>query len=179
MIRQIIHLTILLSSLLLFSACGDDVYQAGAPSDERTSAPLPTRLHEGDVARLLVDAGFRAHEIHTMICIANYESGLRSDAIGIATHGRARGSRDIGIFQINAYFWARPRGEGGCGLTELQLLDPRANARCARMVYERHGFNGWIAYKKNRMTCQNYIADLAGAETTVALKLLALAQPRW
>lgn len=157
--------TAVLLSLGFLTSCGDEYYQS-ATVDSSTFSTT-NNLSEWDVAKLLVDAGFKAGEIHPMICIARYESALRTDAIGYATQGVARGSKDIGVFQINSYYWARSRNQGGCGFSERQLFDPIKNAQCARMVFERHGFDGWVAFKKHRTTCQNYVADLHKPNNTV------------
>lgn len=40
---------------------------------------------------------------------------------------------------------------------ETVLKDDAANVRCAKKVYDRHGFSGWSAYKSHP-ECKNYQA---------------------
>ncbi len=154
-------------ALALLSSCGEDFrYEQDTAMNEVFTVTTTTRLNEWEVAKLLVDAGFKAGEIHPMICIAKHESGFRTNAMGAVTKGKARGSRDVGIFQINSYYWARPKSVGGCGMTEQELIDPLENARCARIVYKRHGFDAWVAFRKHRMICTSYVANLRKRKTS-------------
>lgn len=151
------YLFVTLAALIL-SSCGDESLEQEAYYEKNGEQSV---LSEWEVARLLFLAGFKPEEIHTMICIAQHESHLRPDAIGYATaSGRARNSRDIGLFQINSYWWARPVKDGGCGVSEEELFDPEVNSRCAHRVFERHGFSGWVAFKKHETKCRTYLADL-------------------
>lgn len=126
-----------------------------------TSCEPDFALTDSETSVLLLSAGFQQNELNTMICIAHHESAMRPDAIGVATPlGKGKDSIDIGLFQINNYFWARPISEGGCGVTEYQLLDPAINAQCARRVFNRHGYDGWVAYRKHMLRCNDYVADL-------------------
>lgn len=139
--RRLIGTLFAATTVVFFSSC----YQTYSETETKT---------------LLESVGFLPHEIDTMICIARHESGLRPDAIAVVNNGGPqKNSLDVGLFQINSYFWARPTAKGGCGVEEFELLDPWINARCARQVFNRHGYNGWIAYKKHRFLCDNYVAD--------------------
>jgi hypothetical protein len=162
------RLAYVLIGAIAISSCGDEDYIDEVIEENREFLEQPNprtrtpnnRLREWEVAEFLYEAGFKDEEVHQMVCIARYESGLKSKAIGRAATGQAKGSKDIGLFQINTHFWAKSKSKGGCGISEADLFDPSINARCARMVYERHGFDGWVAYKRNRATCQRYLADL-------------------
>lgn len=98
---------------------------------------------------MLTTLGFTIPDAQVMVCIAKYESGLRIDAINKDLNDN--NSIDYGLFQINDRFWMQT-----CNTTPAELLTAHGNIRCAKKVFERQGFNAWIAYKKYKQTCDNY-----------------------
>lgn len=127
-------------ALFLFSSCARDY-----------------ALSEHEVAELLVTAGFKSHEVGPMLCIARYESAMRPEAINVNVSQKTKkSSYDIGLFQINTHWWARPVVDGGCGLQEHELFNSYLNTHCARRVFNRHGYDGWNAYKSHKVECNSY-----------------------
>jgi hypothetical protein len=112
-------------------------------------------LTEGHVYELASRAGFPNKVLSTMVCIANYESARRPHAVGVNKDG----SRDIGLFQINKKIWGK--------VCPGDLTKPWYNARCAKKVYDEQGLNAWIAYRKHKFRCNNYVAKRCPTLTIV------------
>ena len=92
-------------------------------------------------------------DVATWVCIANYESGFNTSAIGRLN---ADGSEDHGLFQISDIYWCSPPGSGiGCGLTcsELEDNDITNDVECMLKIYDEHqliagdGFTAWTVYR--------------------------------
>jgi len=133
-------LSVAIWALFIFSSCARDY-----------------ALSEEEVADLLITAGFKSHEIGPMVCIARHESAMRPEAINMNISSRTgKSSYDIGLFQINTHWWARPTVDGGCGIQEHELFNSFLNANCARRVFNRHGYEGWNAFKSHRGECSAY-----------------------
>lgn len=98
---------------------------------------------------MLTTFGFSVPDAQVMVCIAKYESSFKSDAINKDLN--SDGSIDYGLFQINGKLWADK-----CNMSDRELLTPEANIVCAKKVHRQLGFDGWVAYKKNKQTCDNY-----------------------
>lgn len=95
------------------------------------------RLTFDQVARLALDAGFRANDgsAATAVAIAMAESGFNADVMGDAQYGGS-----VGLWQINLP--AHPQ------YAAYQLQDPVTNAHAA-YVTSKSGtnFNPWCTYK--------------------------------
>ncbi len=83
-----------------------------------------------------------------MICIAEFESSFRPNAVNSKLN--KDGSADYGLYQINAKYWFK-----ACKLDKQKALIPIYNIRCAKLVYDKQGYNAWVAYKKHKKTCDN------------------------
>lgn len=85
---------------------------------------------------LLTAAGFSTQQIPVMLCIAQYESAYKTDAINVNKDK----SIDRGLFQINSKYWDdRCPGD---------MFNPGANVRCAKQVHEVLGYKGWVVFQK-------------------------------
>lgn len=92
-------------------------------------------LSPKQIYALAVDAGFpKPGTATTMTAIALAESGGRTDAVG----HNSNGTTDTGLWQINSSH----------GYSQASLLDPRQNARAAKAIWDRQGYNAWVAFKK-------------------------------
>jgi hypothetical protein len=93
-------------------------------------------LSYDDVARLALEAGFRADDdsAATAVAIAKAESGFNAGVYGDAAYGGS-----IGLWQINLP--ANPQ------YNENSLRDPATNAQAAYALYRTRGFNPWCTYK--------------------------------
>lgn len=89
--------------------------------------------------------GFKPHEIPTMFCIALWESAFNRKAINNNTNK----TQDTGLFQIND-IWLP-----ACKMTRSDLLDAGNNAKCARLVLKKQGFNAWVTFNKFAHFCKN------------------------
>ena len=98
---------------------------------------------------MLTTFGFNIPDAQVMVCIAQHESAFNYKAINKDLN--SDGSADYGLFQINDRLWADK-----CNLTIEELLTPEANIQCAKKVHSQLGFEGWVAYKKHKQTCDNY-----------------------
>jgi len=98
---------------------------------------------------MLTTFGFTVQDAQVMVCIAKYESAFKVDAINNKLN--SDGSVDYGLFQINDKLWLDK-----CNINTKQLLTPEGNIFCAKKVHKQLGFNGWVAYQKNKQTCDNY-----------------------
>lgn len=79
------------------------------------------------------------------VAVAKAESGLRENAININTNGTI----DVGIYQINSIHFNKE----GCSLKEI--ADQYKNVDCAYSIWEKQGWNPWVAY-----TSQSYLEKL-------------------
>jgi Peptidase family M23/Lysozyme like domain len=105
------------------------------------------KLAEDAVAAILTRAGFPAHLVPVMTCVAYYESGWRPDA----TNGNTNRTMDMGLLQINDV------NHRACGIRNRgELFDPEVNARCAYTVWKVQGLRAWVAYQKKRTFCDRY-----------------------
>jgi hypothetical protein len=80
-----------------------------------------------------------------MCLITKRENGTR-EPTRIGTN--RDGSKDVGLFQINAYWHCGkinlPRSSAAC---IKQLQDPAVNLAVARQIYEAQGWSPWVARK--------------------------------
>jgi hypothetical protein len=103
-----------------------------------------------DVARAALDAGFTSEQALTAVQIAYHESGFSASA----TNRNTNGSIDYGLWQINSVH-AFPE------LGNQQWKDPKVNARLAKQVYDKQGWNAWSVYKTGKYQTNSQINDLA------------------
>lgn len=102
-------------------------------------------LTEAVVLSLLKAAGFTGQAALTMLCVARFESAFNPKAVNVNNNE----SVDIGLYQINDKWWG-----DHCDID--QLFDPIYNIECAKLIYNKRGFDAWIAYQKNQDRCDNY-----------------------
>ena len=104
-------------------------------------------LSEKEIANLLLSTGFPPQTIDTMVCVAHFESSHNPKAINVNKNK----SYDIGLFQINDI------NHRYCGIKDRrELYDPKANTRCALIVFKRQGFRAWYGWQHNQKTCNSY-----------------------
>ncbi|KAL5288188.1 hypothetical protein ACFFRR_008809 [Megaselia abdita] len=93
--------------------------------------------------------GVPRDELAMYTCLAEHESGFRTDVVGPPN---PNGTNDYGIFQINDYYWcAPPNGHfsyNQCHDTCDSLLtdDIERIVRCAELVKKMQGFTAWSTY---------------------------------
>ncbi len=83
------------------------------------------------VEQLICDT-FGNYECKTALAVAEAESGIREDAIGVNVD-----SVDIGIFQINSVHFSKE----GCSLAEVATAE--GNIACAKQLFDEQGWNIW------------------------------------
>lgn len=109
-------------------------------------------LPEIVVYYMLVFSGFGYDNAHRMTCVAKYESAYNYKALNL---DNKNDTIDIGLFQINTvWFHTIPE----CDST--RLLNPLDNIKCAKHVYDKQGLSAWVAYNRNKQTCDNYKVKL-------------------
>ena len=89
---------------------------------------------------------FGVYECKTALAIAQAESGLREDAIGINNNRTV----DLGVFQINSVHFKKE------GCSPKELLDQFKNVDCAFNIFKASGFSPWVTFKNG-----NYLIKLA------------------
>ena len=103
---------------------------------------IGTKMPKSELKKLLRKHGATNSQIPTFLCLAEKESGLYTDAIGINSKGRWRSTVDAGLFQINDL------NHKLCGISaRAQLFNPEKNVACAMKVYKRQGFKAWSTYR--------------------------------
>lgn len=137
-LARLLFLGLFLSLQLFNLSCG-------IPRENRGRKPV--KLSERQVAYHLKLAGFPDSVIPTMVCVAKYESRLKTNAVNVNSNG----STDHGIFQINDAWWLSE-----CGVDPEGLKDPFVNAKCAKTVFDRQGLMAWYGYQKNWALCNQY-----------------------
>lgn len=96
-----------------------------------------------DVARLVLDAGFRAGpEAAVAVALIAAESGRVPDAVYVNGAGStAPGSRDRGLWQINSHWHP--------DVSDAEAFDPVISTKYALgMVRASGGFTPWAAFTK-------------------------------
>ncbi|KAI8501644.1 hypothetical protein Bbelb_209150 [Branchiostoma belcheri] len=120
------------------SQAGDSSSASGAPCLEiQNSALFRTMLRFG--------AG-QSKRIQNRVCLVEHESGYRT---GVRGGPNWDGSYDHGIFQINDYYWCDDGGpHNDCGVSCSNLRDSNIadDVRCAKLIYQRHGFSAWSVH---------------------------------
>ncbi|XP_071051651.1 uncharacterized protein [Onthophagus taurus] len=94
----------------------------------------------------------------TWVCIATYESGLNTSAVG-------SGGQYYGIFQISKEYWCYP-GKG-CDLLCDHLIDDNISddVMCAKKIYNetlrrrKNGFLAWAGYYRCKDAGDKYISN--------------------
>ncbi|XP_053661912.1 lysozyme c-1-like [Anopheles marshallii] len=80
------------------------------------------------------------------VCLVQHESSFSTTA----THKNVDGSTDYGIFQINNRYWCDSNyGANECNIPCKSLLndDITNDIKCAKLIYNRHGFDAWYGWK--------------------------------
>ncbi|XP_023708074.1 lysozyme C-like [Cryptotermes secundus] len=88
------------------------------------------------------------NDLATLVCIAQHESGLHTEALGGPT---SNGAHYYGIFQISDRYWCRENGVGGgCNINCADLRDNNLadDIKCALKIKEAQGFRAWASYLK-------------------------------
>jgi hypothetical protein len=136
------------------AAPDDETGPSGSDSAEikkckASSAFAGEELTANDVAGYLRQAGFKESEVAKMVCIAKYESRFFTQAHRLNTNC----TNDIGLFQVNDYWWAE-----SCGVKPDDLYDPATNAACAKMVRDNdpNHFRAWYGYRSHVAECDSF-----------------------
>lgn len=95
------------------------------------------------LAQILFQVGFRGEDLVNMLAIAGRESGYRADAHRTNTDP-SKLSGDRGLFQIN-YVNDKALMDAGIIRSASDLFDPVVNARAAKFLFDRDGYNPWTA----------------------------------
>nr|AAO18668.1 lysozyme precursor [Branchiostoma belcheri tsingtauense] len=100
-----------------------------------------------ELARELVSRGLTTRsQAGEWICLVQHESSFRTGALG---GPNGDGSYDHELFQINDYYWCDDGGpHNDCGVSCSALRDNNIadDVRCAKLIYQRHGFNAWYGW---------------------------------
>ncbi|XP_037915727.1 lysozyme-like [Hermetia illucens] len=111
------------------------------------------RFERCELARILHNRyGFPRNQLADWICLVEWESSFRTDAVGPPN---GDGSRDWGLFQINDRYWCQSANYGNshniCGVSCERLLsdDITTAVNCVRKIYAAHGFSGWNAWTQH------------------------------
>jgi hypothetical protein len=91
------------------------------------------KLSPRQIYALARDAGFTAGQGVTMTAIALAESGGDT----AVTHRNTNGSLDVGLWQINSIH----------GYSESAMKDPFQNAKAAKAIHAKQGYNAWTVFK--------------------------------
>jgi hypothetical protein len=111
-----------------------------------------------DAAHAAAQAGFgnapytnlnANRDLVTIVAIGRSESGGNENARNINDNDTV----DAGYWQINQIHWH--------GLQESAVKDLGVNARLAKEVYDKQGFQAWTDYKNNKY--RNYLSFAEGA----------------
>ncbi|XP_044726460.1 lysozyme-like [Chrysoperla carnea] len=110
-----------------------------------------TFKNECELAKELLKHGFPKNQLNDWTCLVLSESSGDTKK----THKNNNGSTDYGLFQINDRYWCA-HGKNGkdCNVNCNDLLkdDITLAAKCAKKVYDRHGFEAWYGWKNK---CKN------------------------
>lgn len=110
------------------------------------------RLGPRVIAKLAHDAGFRDDSLFMAVAICAGESDFytkaRNDNLG--PDGTVV-SRDVGLWQINI-----PAAQIGTQ-AETSLYDPATNASAAFSLWQRRGWEPWVAFTSNAYLNDTYI----------------------
>ncbi|XP_037909237.1 lysozyme [Hermetia illucens] len=94
------------------------------------------------LAKELIRYDFPRTFLSNWVCLIESESGRSTSK----TLQLPNTSANYGIFQINSKTWCRKGRKGGlCEMKCEDFLndDISDDARCAKQIYNRHGFQGW------------------------------------
>lgn len=127
--------TTLVALLLATAALSDD----GGVDDGNQDQQTLTRC---GLAAQLKQLGVPQSDIATWVCIANYESGYNTAAVG-----QHNGNTYYGIFQIVGQFWCSPGGNA-CHVDCANLHNSNIgdDVTCARQIKAGSGFGAWSTY---------------------------------
>lgn len=103
--------------------------------------PIPARLTVQQVHQLIVNAGFPEEHWKVLGRIVKCESGRRPSAVNVNKKGKWKGSRDLGLWQINDTIWKELVASG-------DPFNPADNTRMAKRIYDIQGLNAWVCYTK-------------------------------
>nr|BAK20441.1 lysozyme [Haemaphysalis longicornis] len=109
------------------------------------SASSAKKFGRCELASILTRNGIPKNKIADWICLATAESSLNSRAI----NRNKNGSKDYGIFQINNGYWCSPGRHNICRVacSALQSDNIAPSIKCAKKIYQRHGFDAWYGWK--------------------------------
>ena len=113
-------------------------------------------LTRKQLLELAQEAGFN-DQAATAAAIAMAESSGNPDAVNSVPC--------YGLWQINMSGTMGPDRRKKLGLTsDKQLLDPKTNARAAKLVYDEQGWQGWTTYTSGKY--KEFSFDATGPITT-------------
>jgi len=105
-------------------------------------APKRRPLTNAQAAGYLRQAGFSEDLIPRMVAIANAESGLIPDNRNFRAPDKS-----YGVWQINMFGDMGPERRTLFGIeSNEQLYDPLTNAKAAKAIYDRQGFDAWSVH---------------------------------
>ncbi|XP_026471311.1 lysozyme-like [Ctenocephalides felis] len=104
------------------------------------------------LAQELLKQGFPKTKLDHWVCLVEAESSRNTAAVGPAN---SNGSRDYGLFQINNKYWCS-NGVAGkdCNVKceDLTTNDITKASKCAKLIYQRHGFTAWYGWQAKCQT---------------------------
>ncbi|XP_068632463.1 lysozyme-like [Battus philenor] len=112
-----------------------------------------------ELVQNLRNHGFPEKKLRDWVCLVEAQS---SSCTHLVSKLNKSGHREYGLFQLSDKYWCSNTGKPGndCNVTCSDLLsdDITKAARCAKLVYKRHGFNAWNGWKNK---CQNSLPDIS------------------
>ncbi|XP_023708065.1 lysozyme c-1-like [Cryptotermes secundus] len=96
----------------------------------------------------LINHNIAKNDLATLVCIAQHESGLNTEALGGPT---SNGAHYYGIFQISDLYWCSDYGVGGdCNINCADLRDNNLadDIKCALKIKDSQGFTAWLTYSQ-------------------------------
>ncbi|XP_077180409.1 uncharacterized protein LOC143831233 [Paroedura picta] len=112
-------------------------------------------MEKCEVAKILKSHdmdGFHGASLGDWVCMAHYESGFNTAAVGPPN---TDGSQDFGIFQINSKYWCAHNklpSHNGCNTNCNSFLndDITDDIVCAkRIIQDPNKMNAWVAWVRN------------------------------
>jgi hypothetical protein len=107
-------------------------------------------MAEGEVRRVIRQAGFPAVTVNKIVCTAWYESKWHTHSVNRNKKKNGKVTIDYGLLQINSANWE------WCGVGQTALADPLVNARCGLKLFKSQGMGAWYGYRSHRTRCDAY-----------------------
>lgn len=106
------------------------------------------RLSDGELAAVVVHAGWTGQDAVIAFAVARAESGGVPEQIGFIDHD------DLGLFQVNRRYHPE--------VDRINWRDPVTNAQLAHQIWSSGGWGLWVTYKNG-----SYLRFLSAAQAAI------------